>query len=288
MRDGWAVELDFLEALAGDTRGFLTDHASLALPNHAHGTFLVSGNDESGEAEATSTFTTLEQRLTKTTFSVSSLPSESVGVVGAGDHQTTAVSTAATATVLLTATVLGLVVVAVLAAAGASGLGCCIGSRFGVFVISHIDSGLELEFKTTFAGGIGKGLDLASEEEASAVEDHGFDFGVSGTLGYQLSDSFGCSLAGSAGLNGGIEGGSGAKGLAGHVIDDLGVDVLVRKMDGQTRAIGSSGDLLPDAAVHLAALFLTIKSAHCLMEFWVFVRIYFTDLPALRRTYSST
>ena len=63
------------------------------------------------------------------------------------------------------------------------GFAAAIFSRLGVFVICHFSSEQELEFKTTFAGGIGEGFDLTCEEEATAIEDNSLNLGVSGTLG---------------------------------------------------------------------------------------------------------
>ena len=115
MRDGWAVEPDLLEALASDTRGFFDAFGYFVglAKSDAHGTFLVSGNDESGEAEATSTFHHLGTAVDK-----DDLFGELVAFRIGGSRfalattKSAAVSTAATATVLPTATVLGLVVVA--------------------------------------------------------------------------------------------------------------------------------------------------------------------------------
>jgi hypothetical protein len=59
-----------------------------------------------------------------------------------------------------------------------------------------------LEFKTTFAGGIGKGFDLTCEEKAATVEDNSLDLGVSGALGNQLTNGLGSFLAGSGLLDG--------------------------------------------------------------------------------------
>ena len=57
---------------------------------------------------------------------------------------------------------------------------------------------LELEFKTTFAGGIGEGFDLTSEEEATTIKDDGLDLGVRSALCDQLANCLGSLFASSS------------------------------------------------------------------------------------------
>ena len=116
VRDGWAAELDLLKAFAGDSGSFLDAFGDLVgLPEaDSNGALLISGNDESGEAEATSTFHHLGAAVDE-----HDLFGELVAfAIGGSSFALTATKAAAittslpraTAAVLSTATVLGIVV----------------------------------------------------------------------------------------------------------------------------------------------------------------------------------
>src|SRR5690606_27416746 len=98
------------------------------------------------------------------------------------------------------------------------------------------------EAQTTFTGGIGKSLDATVEDEGAAVENNFLDACLDGTLSDELADGSGCCRV-SARLKRraqiGVERGGGRKRRAGHVVDDLYIDVLRRAMNRQARtAVG--------------------------------------------------
>lgn len=103
----------------------------------------------------------------------------------------------------------------------------------------------QLEVKTTFSSSISKSLDPAMVNEAAAVKRHLCDALLQADFGKLLTNS-------TRGLNGGTRGelqlfpqggGKGGRGCESallRVIDDLGVDVLVRPEHGQSGALRGS------------------------------------------------
>src|SRR5690606_37304514 len=126
----------------------------------------------------------------------------------------------------LTATVAtaALAAVALIAAGllrGRSGAGWCV-----VWSSYHVRGSLELE--AAFTRCIGEGFDFSVIEVTAAVENDGADVRAFGALRDQSAD-----LLRALDVRGGVfdrlvEGGGGEQGLAGRVVDDLGVNVLVR------------------------------------------------------------
>ena len=96
----------------------------------------------------------------------------------------------------------------------------------------------------------------------TTVEDNCFDLGINGALGDEFADGFSGCFAGSGRLDLLIESRGGTESLTRDIIDDLGVDVFVGEVNSEAGTPGSSGNLFPNAAVHLAAEFLSIESAH--------------------------
>src|SRR5690606_20375699 len=109
-----------------------------------------------------------------------------------------------------------------------------------------------LELKASGAGTLSEGRDAAGVSEAVAVEDHGFDAGLLAGFGDLLADRereghLGLALVTALADFGDLLGfesqvaGSG-QGLAGGVVDQLGVDVRGAAEDRQARALGSTAD----------------------------------------------
>src|SRR5690606_1736390 len=111
----------------------------------------------------------------------------------------------------------------------------CGRSRSRIWRCHH--DGKILELKTGLAGGIRQRRDLAVVEVAAAVEDHGADVGGLGALGDELADLGRGSDIRRRVLHRLVEGGGGDDRAARHVVDDLGVNVLVRVMHCQTGAL---------------------------------------------------
>ena len=228
VRNGRTIQLNLLKALVGNPGSLLDALGNFVgfSESNSNGAFFVTRDDESGEAEATSTFHHFRTAVNKhNLFSqfisfrvgrcwLALAAAEATALVSTTLARTASAVKATTPATIVTATVVRTTIGGLLIACWfCAGWGCVSGfcfrwlccwsfSRLGVFVICHFGSEQELEFKTTFAGGIGKGFDLACEEEAATVEDNCFDFGISGTLGDQFTNSFGSCLAGSGGLDG--------------------------------------------------------------------------------------
>src|SRR5690606_25155926 len=122
-----------------------------------------------------------------------------------------------------------------------------------------------LELQTAFTGGVCKGLNTAMIEIGPAIEDHFRDAGLGAALGDQLAD-LSCGFGSGTVLDGTldvlVEGRSGGQGTAVRVVDDLGVDILVRTEDRQTRATeGTSLERLADTG--LAAGRSLCTDCHC-------------------------
>ena len=109
-----------------------------------------------------------------------------------------------------------------------------------------------LKVESAFARSVGQSLHLAGIDKAAAVEDDFRDVLPFGAIGHQCSDA---RRGGNIGLHGlvarkflfgRIDSGKGAARL---IVDDLRIDVLARKVDGQTRPRRSARDLLPKARV---------------------------------------
>src|SRR5690606_14112824 len=114
----------------------------------------------------------------------------------------------------------------------------------------HSSSALEVE--AGLAGGIGQGLDAAVVLIAAAVEDHLGHAGVEGALRHQLTDDLGLLGLRLPAISLGpalLSRRGGGQGMAGHIVDHLGVDMLVRAEDVQPRALRGAGDALPQAVM---------------------------------------
>jgi hypothetical protein len=128
-----------------------------------------------------------------------------------------------------------------------------------------------LEFKTTLAGGIGKGFDLAMVFKATTVENNLGDFVCSGTFSDKFSNFASSSHIGSStgfGAELSFRGIDGNERLADRVVNDLGRDVLSRKMDSQTRAGWCAGELFTQADV---TEFTFICGRHGLLDGFAFL-----------------
>ena len=101
----------------------------------------------------------------------------------------------------------------------------------------------KLKFQSAFTGGIGQSLDFAMVVEAAAVEDDLADVLALAALGDQFADlarRYPCwralILSPLKVFLGGVRR---SEGLALLVVDDLGVNVLAREMDGEARTLRS-------------------------------------------------
>ncbi len=128
-------------------------------------------------------------------------------------------------------------------------------------------------------------------EVAAAIEHNVLATLFRRALGEKLADLLGALDIGRGLLEGLVHGGGGNQGLAGGVVDDLGVDVLVGVMDGQTRALRGASDLAADAVVNASADRLAVDDAHGAVNdlglMSALVCYLPTLLPSLRRTFSS-
>ena len=84
-----------------------------------------------------------------------------------------------------------------------------------------------LELKSGFAGCVREGFDFTMIEVTAAVEDHCADVGSLGALGEECSDFLRALDVRGAVFERLVERRGGDQSLAGRVVDDLGVDVLV-------------------------------------------------------------
>ena len=123
------------------------------------------------------------------------------------------------------------------------------------------------EAQATFTGSIGESLDATVKDEGAAVKDHFLDASLGGALSDELADgSSGCRVGARLQRRAqiGVEGGGGRKRLAGHVVDDLYVDVLRRAMNRQARAaIGHRLDLTAHAVGATCKLFFPASHFAC-------------------------
>src|SRR5690606_26765054 len=103
------------------------------------------------------------------------------------------------------------------------------------------------EVEAGLAGRVGEGLDLAVIGEAAAVEDDRLDAGSLGLFGDGFADLRSGFLARALGRRPLLERRGRGDRPSGGVVDDLGVDVLIGKVDGETRTLRGAGDFLPDA-----------------------------------------
>src|SRR5688500_525479 len=96
---------------------------------------------------------------------------------------------------------------------------------------------------------------------SATVEDHFANASLGAALGDQLADRR-CSLGGTAvlelGLDVLVERRCGGQGAAGRIVDDLGVDILVRTENRQTRTTeGTSLERLADTSLAAFRTFCT-------------------------------
>ena len=186
-----ALSLAFLMASA----------TSLALPKPRPTLPILSPETTSAEKlKRRPPLTTLAQRLMKTTFSESSLPSESVGA-GALFTARAATAAAAAAAALAAAAAMAAapwpprcrswLLRSAVAMASERGLRRATGA-IGRCVIRNCYHDVclvgALELEAAFTRGIGEGFDFSVVEVAAAVEDHGADVGALGALGEELAD----------------------------------------------------------------------------------------------------
>src|SRR5699024_815838 len=95
-----------------------------------------------------------------------------------------------------------------------------------------------LELQTTFAGGVGTGRDASVVLVSAAVEDDLLDAGLLGAGGDGLADLGGLGLLVALDVaQRGLDGGRGAQGVAGRVVDDLGADVARGAVDDEARGL---------------------------------------------------
>src|SRR3569833_90695 len=107
------------------------------------------------------------------------------------------------------------------------------------------------ELEAGFAGGVGQSLHPAVVKIATTIEDHFLDLGRLAALGDQLADGLGCILRTAAldrTLDVLVQARRRCQRTARRVVDDLGIDILVRAVDAQTGAtIGPGLDRLANA-----------------------------------------
>ena len=119
-----------------------------------------------------------------------------------------------------------------------------------------------LELEASFTRRVRECFYFAVIEVAAAVENHSADVRALGALCEELADLL-CTLdVGCGFLETLVHGGRGNEGFADRVVDDLGVDVLIRVMDGEARTLRSAGDFATDAFVDALADRLAIDGAH--------------------------
>ena len=109
---------------------------------------------------------------------------------------------------------------------------------------------------------ISEGFDFSVIEVTAAVEDHCADVGTLGTFCDELADLLGALDIRGGLFEGFVERRSGDESLAGSVVDDLCVDVLVGIVNGEARALCGSGNFAADAVVDATADAFAIDHAH--------------------------
>ena len=96
-------------------------------------------------------------------------------------------------------------------------------------------------------------------EVTAAIENNGLDGDGLGALCDELPDLERSFRVGLGSLDRFILGAGGSDGLAADVIDQLGVDVFVGEMDGETGALCGAGHFAADACVNTAPGFFAIN-----------------------------
>ena len=119
----------------------------------------------------------------------------------------------------------------------------------------------------------------------ATVEHDGVDALGLAALGHQLTHSTGGGLVAAVALDLLIQGGGGDQGVAGHVVDDLSVDVLLAAEHVQTGTLGSAEHLGTDSLMTLQTLSVGIGSFNHYGTPPYFLA---PVLPTLRRMTSST
>src|SRR5258706_15430428 len=116
-----------------------------------------------------------------------------------------------------------------------------------------------LEFQSCFAGGVGQGLDAAVIHSPAAIEGNSGDSGGLAALGDGLAGGLGGGDVG-AGLERaahlGAGGGNGGQSPAGHVVDQLGVNVLSAAIDGQPGSLRGAENAVANAVFAAIEAFL--------------------------------
>src|SRR6266568_5925637 len=121
------------------------------------------------------------------------------------------------------------------------------------------------KFQPAFARGVGQGLDPAVVLEPAPVEDDRGDALLLRAAGDELPHLLGRAHVApplDLGLQVLVEGGCGAEGLRGIVVDHLRVDVGLAAEDGQARPRRGPVDLLPDPLVQPLADVLSGLDLH--------------------------
>ena len=93
----------------------------------------------------------------------------------------------------------------------------------------------------------------------AAVEDHAVDTLRNGALSDELADLLG-GLDVPAAFEALLNAAGGAQSDSGHIVDDLGVNVVVAPVNAQTGALRRAGDLAADTSVALYALMSAISA----------------------------
>src|SRR3954452_7255735 len=225
---------------SGSLADRLRDLAGLAMAE-ASAALAVADHHERCEAEALAALHGLRNAV-----DVDELLDELLAAFLVVAASTTVVATATTASAVTAATAAS----AATAAARSAGLrlpdDSSIGRQFGLRLLGAFLSDFRrfsllyhLELQSAFAGSVGEGLYTAMEEEAAAVEHDLRDAGVLGALGERLADGGSAVLGGARrALEVLVEGRRGSDGLAGRIVDDLGVDVTAGAVDRQARLAG--------------------------------------------------
>src|SRR2546421_2006014 len=197
------------------------------------------------------------------------------------------------------------------AAAGCWGAGVSVGCCCCSSAISVPDVGCasthHLEFQSCLAGRVGQSLHATVIHAAAAIESHGTDTGRFATLGDGFPGRFGGGDVGAVlerAANFGAGGGDGGQRAAGHVVDQLCVNVLAAAIDRQPRALLRAKNIRAHAefATIQALLFFCVFVCHVCLDVGVaaararsyqsgkypvyFVAVPVTALPGLIFTYS--
>ena len=119
---------------------------------------------------------------------------------------------------------------------------------------------LPSEFQAALAGAFGQRLNASVVDIAAAVEHHGVNPLLQGALGNLQAYLLRGFLIAAESFKVLLDAGGRAKRVAGDVVNDLSINILIAAENAQTRPLRRSGDLGADSGVELGALSSSIRS----------------------------